>query len=218
MHYNGQWGAGPMVLRPMRSGGVIPESFGDLNMGLADLGLSWNGYDGEIHWNLEWEDLYAAAIRRKEGEMTAHGVLRTVTGERTGRSPNDRYIVKLHESKISSTAKGLTAEDVWWGDVNRPITKEFISKMGEGVPILDTITRKCFVKQTHKKQFKIILTQGLNRQIRRMCEYLNFRVVKLQRIRIMNIKLDTESGIYRDLNQREIKSLKKLTEDSKKHN
>ena len=102
--------------------------------------------------------------------------------------------------------------------VNRPITKEFISKMGEGVPILDTITRKCFVKQTHKKQFKIILTQGLNRQIRRMCEYLNFRVVKLQRIRIMNIKLDTESGIYRDLNQREIKSLKKLTEDSKKHN
>ena len=102
--------------------------------------------------------------------------------------------------------------------VNRPITKEFISKMGEGVPILDTITRKCFVKQTHKKQFKIILTQGLNRQIRRMCEYLNFRVVKLQRIRIMNIKLDTESGIYRDLNQREIKSLKKLTEDSKKYN
>ena len=87
--------------------------------------------------------------------------------------------------------------------------------MGEGVPILDTITRKCFVKQTHKKQFKIILTQGLNRQIRRMCEYLNFRVVKLQRIRIMNIKLDTESGIYRDLNQREIKSLKKLTEDQK---
>ena len=75
--------------------------------------------------------------------------------------------------------------------VNRPITKEFISKMGEGVPILDTITRKCFVKQTHKKQFKIILTQGLNRQIRRMCEYLNFRVVKIPIIedtpRIINI-------------------------------
>ena len=102
--------------------------------------------------------------------------------------------------------------------VNKPITKEFILKMGEGVPILDTITRKCIVKQTHKKQFKIILTQGLNRQIRRMCEYLNFKVVKLQRIRIMNIKLDTESGIYRGLNQREIKSLKKLTEGSKKYN
>ena len=102
--------------------------------------------------------------------------------------------------------------------VNKPITKEFILKMGEGVPILDTITRKCIVKQTHKKQFKIILTQGLNRQIRRMCEYLNFKVVKLQRIRIMNIKLDTESGIYRGLNQREIKSLKKLTESSKEFN
>ena len=102
--------------------------------------------------------------------------------------------------------------------VNRPITKEFILKMGGGVPILDTVTRKCFVKQTHKKQFKIILTQGLNRQIRRMCEYLDYRVVKLKRIRIMNIKLDTEIGKYRYLSDEEIKSLKKLTEDSRKDN
>ena len=102
--------------------------------------------------------------------------------------------------------------------VNRPITKEFILKMGGGIPILETVTRKCFVKQTHKKQFKIILTQGLNRQIRRMCEYLGYRVVKLKRIRIMDIKLDTESGKYRYLNEAEIKSLKKLTEDSKKDN
>jgi|TARA_Y100000992_G_scaffold37585_1_gene21077 23S rRNA pseudouridine2604 synthase len=102
--------------------------------------------------------------------------------------------------------------------VNRPITKEFILKMGGGIPILETVTRKCFVKQTHKKQFKIILTQGLNRQIRRMCEYLGYRVVKLKRIRIMDIKLDTESGKYRYLNEAEIKSLKKLTEDSKKNN
>lgn len=102
--------------------------------------------------------------------------------------------------------------------VNRPITKEFILKMGGGIPILETVTRKCFVKQTHKKQFKIILTQGLNRQIRRMCEYLGYRVVKLKRIRIMDIKLDTESGKYRYLNEVEIKSLKKLTEDSKKDN
>ena len=133
MHYNGQWGAGPMVLRPMRSGGVIPESFRDVNMGLADLGLSRNGYDGDIHWNLEWEDLYAAAIRRKEGEMTAHGVLRTVTGERTGRSPNDRYIVKLHESKISSITKGLTTEDVWWGDVNTPISENTFNLLQHAV-------------------------------------------------------------------------------------
>tara|TARA_Y100000768_G_scaffold310079_1_gene244433 strand:+ start:929 stop:1654 length:726 start_codon:yes stop_codon:yes gene_type:complete len=102
--------------------------------------------------------------------------------------------------------------------VNIPITKEFILKMGGGIPILETVTRKCFVKQTHKKQFKIILTQGLNRQIRRMCEYLGYRVVKLKRIRIMDIKLDTESGKYRYLNEVEIKSLKKLTEDSKKNN
>ena len=74
--------------------------------------------------------------------------------------------------------------------VNRPITDEFIQKMGAGVPILDTVTRPCEVKQTHKKEFRIILTQGLNRQIRRMCEYLDYRVVTLKRVRIMNVSLD----------------------------
>ena len=64
-------------------------------------------------------------------------------------------------------------------DVNRPITKDFISKMSKGIPILDTITRPCSVTQLHKKKFKIILTQGLNRQIRRMCEHLNYRVLNL---------------------------------------
>ncbi len=78
--------------------------------------------------------------------------------------------------------------------VNKPVTDEFIEKMGSGVPILDTVTKKCFVKQIHKNQFRIILTQGLNRQIRRMCEHLDYRVVKLKRIRIMNIELDTKSG------------------------
>ena len=62
--------------------------------------------------------------------------------------------------------------------------------MANGVPILDTVTRKCRVEQIHKKQFRIILTQGLNRQIRRMCEYLDYRVIKLKRIRIMNIELN----------------------------
>ena len=74
--------------------------------------------------------------------------------------------------------------------VSKPITKEFIEAMGNGVPILDTVTRKCFVKQTDKKKFKIILTQGLNRQIRRMCEYLEYDIRKLKRVRIMNINLD----------------------------
>ena len=70
--------------------------------------------------------------------------------------------------------------------VNRPITDDFIKQMGAGIPVLDTVTRPCEIKQTHKKEFKIILTQGLNRQIRRMCEYLDYRVVALKRTRIMN--------------------------------
>tara|TARA_Y100000287_G_scaffold116686_1_gene93704 strand:- start:34 stop:717 length:684 start_codon:yes stop_codon:yes gene_type:complete len=82
-------------------------------------------------------------------------------------------------------------------EVNKPITKDFIKQMGNGVPILETITNKCYVKQTGKKTFKIILTQGLNRQIRRMCEYFDYRVISLKRIRIMNIKLDLKVGEYR---------------------
>ena len=92
-------------------------------------------------------------------------------------------------------------------DVNRPITKDFISKMSKGIPILDTITRPCSVTQLHKKKFKIILTQGLNRQIRRMCEVLGYRVIKLKRIRIMKIHLDIEIGEYRDLNDEEVNQL-----------
>ena len=100
--------------------------------------------------------------------------------------------------------------------VNKPVTDDFISKMGIGIPILDTITRKCFVKQTHKKQFKIILTQGLNRQIRRMCEYLDYRVIKLIRTRIMNVNLDLDTGKYRELTSKEIESIKELVVDSNK--
>ena len=100
--------------------------------------------------------------------------------------------------------------------VNKPITDNFISKMGMGIPILETITRKCFVKQTHKKQFKIILTQGLNRQIRRMCEFLDYRVLKLVRTRIMNVNLDIDIGKHRELTSKEIKSIKELVTDSNK--
>ena len=100
--------------------------------------------------------------------------------------------------------------------VNKPVTDDFVSKMSSGIPILDTITRKCFIKQTHKKQFKIILTQGLNRQIRRMCEYLDYRVTKLRRVRIMNIKLDIEVGKYRDLTSKEVQSIKELIVNSNK--
>ena len=101
--------------------------------------------------------------------------------------------------------------------VNKPVTQEFIEKMANGVPILDTMTRKCVVEQIHKNQFRIILTQGLNRQIRRMCEYLNYRVVKLKRIRIMNIELNVGIGKYRDLTKKEFTELQKLIADSDKH-
>ena len=74
--------------------------------------------------------------------------------------------------------------------VDRPITPEFLKQMSEGVKILDTITLPCKVEQLSKYDFKIILTQGLNRQIRRMCEELGYNVYRLQRIRIMNIQLD----------------------------
>jgi len=98
--------------------------------------------------------------------------------------------------------------------VSKPITKEFIEAMGNGVPILDTVTRKCFVKQTDKKKFKIILTQGLNRQIRRMCEYLEYDVRKLKRVRIMNIKLDIPIGEYRDFTATELNQINQSVEHS----
>ena len=100
--------------------------------------------------------------------------------------------------------------------VNKPITKEFLHEMSNGVPILDTVTKKCFVKQTHKNEFKIILTQGLNRQIRRMCEYLDYRVTELIRVRIMNVNLDLKVGKWRYLSAKEFKYLNELLSDSSK--
>jgi 23S rRNA pseudouridine2604 synthase len=100
--------------------------------------------------------------------------------------------------------------------VNKPINKDFIKKMANGVPILDTITRKCEVEQLNKYTFKIILTQGLNRQIRRMSEYLGYKVTKLKRVRIMNVKLDIPVGKYRDLSTEELKEIHKLVANSAK--
>ena len=88
--------------------------------------------------------------------------------------------------------------------------------MSSGVEILDTITKECFVKQLGQKQFKIILTQGLNRQIRRMCESLGYRVVSLKRVRIMNIKLDIPIGKYREFTKEELLKLNGLLENSSK--
>ena len=100
--------------------------------------------------------------------------------------------------------------------VNRPINRDFIQRMSDGVQILDTITKNCIVKQLGPKKFRIILTQGLNRQIRRMCEALGYRVKSLKRIRIMNIKLDVPIGKYRNFTKEELLELKVLLENSSK--
>ena len=94
--------------------------------------------------------------------------------------------------------------------VDRPITEDFLRQMSNGVPILDTVTKKCKVEKISRFVFRIILVQGLNRQIRRMCEYLGYEVVSLKRIRIMNISLGgLPTGKWRNLTIEELKELKK---------
>jgi 23S rRNA pseudouridine2604 synthase len=101
--------------------------------------------------------------------------------------------------------------------VNKPITDNFIKKMGNGIPILDTVTKKCYVQKKSKYVFKIVLTQGLNRQIRRMCEYLGYKVTKLQRTRIMNIHLDgIARGKWRNFSKKELKTIQELIAESSK--
>lgn len=100
--------------------------------------------------------------------------------------------------------------------VNKPVTDEFMKKMRNGVPILETITRKCKVEQIDRNRFKIVLTQGLNRQIRRMCDYLEYKVVKLKRTRIMNINLDLPIGKWRYLSPAEMNEINRLIATSSK--
>ncbi|MCR5331873.1 MAG: pseudouridine synthase, partial [Lachnospiraceae bacterium] len=99
--------------------------------------------------------------------------------------------------------------------VNKEITPEFLEKMGSGVAILDTVTRPCRIEQIDKFTFRIILTQGLNRQIRRMCEVLDYRVHALTRVRIMNVTLGRlKTGTYRNLTEVELNGLKELISGS----
>lgn len=98
--------------------------------------------------------------------------------------------------------------------VDKTITDRFISRMGKGVPILDTITKECRVERISNTTFRIFLTQGLNRQIRRMCEYFDYTVVALKRIRIMNISLDIPVGKYRDITDTELTELNRLIGES----
>ncbi len=98
--------------------------------------------------------------------------------------------------------------------VNRPITDDFIEKMGNGVPVLGQTTKKCKVEKVNALTFKIVLTQGLNRQIRRMCEHLGYEVKMLKRVRIMNVTLDVPVGKWRDLTAKEVAEIKELVKDS----
>ncbi|MNJ85287.1 Ribosomal large subunit pseudouridine synthase F [compost metagenome] len=99
--------------------------------------------------------------------------------------------------------------------VDKPITPEFVEKMSAGVPILGVVTKKCVVEQISNNVFKIILVQGLNRQIRRMCEYFNYSVIKLERTRIMNIELKgIPLGEWRELSDSEMRIMNELLKDS----
>ena len=102
--------------------------------------------------------------------------------------------------------------------VDKPVTEEFLSGLANGVPILDTVTRPCRVKAEGPRIFRIILTQGLNRQIRRMCEYYGYEVRRLLRVRIMNVSLGKLiSGEWRYLTPKEIAEIRRLTRDSSKN-
>lgn len=95
--------------------------------------------------------------------------------------------------------------------VDKPITRDFIKNMSNGVPILGTVTKKCKVEKLGKSLFKMTLTQGLNRQIRRMCEYYDYRVKTLKRVRIMNIYLEGIAvGKWRNLTKKELDTLKSM--------
>ncbi|MDP2687711.1 MAG: 23S rRNA pseudouridine(2604) synthase RluF [Aequorivita sp.] len=99
--------------------------------------------------------------------------------------------------------------------VDRHVTDDFLKRMGSGIPILDTVTKRCTVERISRFEFRIILVQGLNRQIRRMCEYLGYEVVALQRVRIMNLELgNLPVGEWRDLSAEELKGLKESVKDS----
>ena len=100
--------------------------------------------------------------------------------------------------------------------VDRPITPGFIERMSSGIPILDTITKNCEVERLGNFDFRIVLTQGLNRQIRRMCEYLNYEVTNLKRIRIMNVLLDVPVGEWRDLTSIELAEIHSMVSTSEK--
>ena len=133
--------------------------------------------------------------------------------------PSEGLILLTNDGDIVN--KILRAENVhekqYRVNVNKTLTPAFIEKMQAGVPILDTVTLPCRLKQAGKTSFDIVLTQGLNRQIRRMCEYLGYEVTRLTRRRIMHIRLDgLKPGEYRTLKDKELLELNQALIDSRK--
>src|SRR5690554_504883 len=131
--------------------------------------------------------------------------------------PSDGLLLLTNEGDIVNKIlrAGNKHEKEYIVKVDRPVTDEFIKRMGSGIPILDTVTKRCKVERISRFEFRIVLVQGLNRQIRRMCEYLGYEVVALQRIRIMNLELgDLPVGKWRDLTAKELKILRDSVKDS----
>jgi 23S rRNA pseudouridine2604 synthase len=133
--------------------------------------------------------------------------------------PSEGLILMTNDGNIVNKILriGNRHEKEYIVSVNKPVKADFLKKMAGGVPILGTITEPCTIEQTGSHTFRIILTQGLNRQIRRMCEYLGYEVTALKRVRIMNIQLgDLPTGKWRYLSNEELKALKLQLKQSKK--
>jgi len=133
--------------------------------------------------------------------------------------PSEGLIMLTNDGDIVNKIlrAGNAHEKEYQVTVDRKITPSFIEKMGNGIPILETVTRKCVVRKESAYVFRLTLTEGLNRQIRRMCEYLDYGVTKLKRVRIMNLSLGgLAPGEWRYLSKKEEESIKNLIADSVK--
>lgn len=133
--------------------------------------------------------------------------------------PSEGLILLTNDGDIVNKIlrAGNAHEKEYLVSVNKPLTNAFLKKMASGVPILDTVTLPCYIEKIATCSFRIILIQGLNRQIRRMCEHLGYEVTRLQRTRIMNIRLDEiPPGKWRKLSELETITLQNLLKDSDK--
>ena len=158
----------------------------------------------KVYLNKEWEWGYREneELNGYDPYSNSKSCSELVTGSYKNSFFSDRHIA------VSTMRAGNYHEKEYLVTVDKPIDQGFLRRMAAGVPILDTVTRPCFVEKTGKKSFRIILTQGLNRQIRRMCEYFGYHVLSLKRVRIMNLTLSgLGEGEYREITKQEWKEL-----------